>query len=709
MFKESYRNKNDRMHVRESLLDEIKAAEAVQRRAEREKRVRRKQWWIAIPTAAAAVAACVALVIGLRGTKDRAKAANMEAEANAALGAYEKVDAAAYEAKQDAAFAEEPKTIETASSYDEIAEIMRARSSALFYGGDEKGGIVMAEEAEVPADAAMPDAMPMPTGAPLLTESNGVKSVNNSSDGLSYSGTNNQVVGVDEADIVKTDGTWIYVLSNSQNKVYILAADGKDTKIVSTIKLKMPKGNDTFWQNYSEMMLYGDRLYLLGSYYEWNKDGYGTDSQYTFAKVYDLGDRSAPKEIATLKQQGNYRTARLIDNLLVIVSDYRVYSILFDEVKPIEYCPTIVTNGSEKTLQPGDIYVNPNSKENGFTVITTINAADGSAYDSNKAVLGGCDTVYCSGTDLLIGSQEWRNEQSDEQTDKNGKHFVRRTSGTDTNLFRFTIDNGQIEAVASTKISGALLNQFSMDAYNGYFRVVVTHSENEEIIWTDGIDTYEWNNSSDCALYVLDGDLNVVGTIQELAKDERVQSVRFMGDTAYFVTFRQVDPLFAADLSDPSNPKVLSALKIPGFSAYLHPFGEGRLLGIGYDADEEHGWTENVKLSMFDISDPANVREAFKLSVKETNYTSVQFNHKAVFVDAATGTVAFPADDYYLVFRADENGFTEVGRIKLSDDDWWFSDARGLFIDDVFYVVSDSKVVMLSFGTMEKLGSLKLK
>jgi len=187
-----------------------------------------------------------------------------------------------------------------------------------------------------------------------------------------------------------------------------------------------------------------------------------------------------------------------------------------------------------------------------------------------------------------------------------------------------------------------------------------------------------------------------------------VQSVRFMGDTAYFVTFRQVDPLFSADLSDPENPKILSTLKIPGFSAYLHPFGEGKLLGIGYDADEERGWTENVKLSMFDISDPADVKEAFKLSVKDANWTSVQYNHKIVFVDVETGTVAFPADDVYLVFRAEGDAFKQIGTIK-TESEYWLGDARGLFIDDVFYVVGDSEVIVLSFETMEKIATIKLK
>ena len=111
---------------------------------------------------------------------------------------------------------------------------------------------------------------------------------------------------------------------------------------------------------------------------------------------------------------------------------------------------------------------------------------------------------------------------------------------------------------------------------------------------------------------------------------------------------------------------------------------------------------------MFDISDPANVTEVFKLSVKDSHYTSVQYNHKVVFVDVASGTIAFPSDDKYLVFRADENGFTKIGEIKV-DEEYWFGDARGLFVGNVFYVVAEKEVVILSFDTMEKLGSVKLK
>ena len=700
-FKDAYRNKNDAIRVREDLLDEIRVEQVERLRSERQKSQKRRPWLIAIPAVAATAAACIAIVVGVnRGAFSKSAApANLQAaDASYALEPEEK----------DSVSANAPLAV---ASYEELGEIMQARRSksrgGMYYAG---GDMAVADEAvlEAPMEAAEPAVAPAPVPGAVM----GASDVNTASyDGSEkhYSGTNNQVEGVDEADIVKTDGTWIYALNTSKRKVFILSTDGAETKVVGTIKLKTPSEKDTYWRNYSEMMLYGDRLYLLGTHSDWSENVNEEDRTFTFAETYELGDRTEPKRIASHRLQGDYRTARLVDGKLVIVSDYRIwYWRTWDETMPVStYCPKVVTNDETVTLLPDEIYVNPDSDENGFTLVTTIDAADGTELDSHKAVLGGCTNVYCNGADLLISSDEWKSEQSDEQTASDGRHFVKIVSGSHTNLFRFSIEGGNIEAKASTTLPGTLLNQFSMDEYNGYYRFVVTRSDSEETIWTDGIDTYEWNSSSDCSLYVMDGGLNTVGQITNLAKDERVQSVRFMGDTAYFVTFRQVDPLFSVDLSDPYDPTILSALKIPGFSAYLHPFGEGKLLGIGYDADEEHGWTENVKLSMFDISDPANVTEAFKLSVKDVNYTSVQYNHKIVFVDVSTGTVAFPADDAYHVFRVEGDSFREIGTIKSGD--YWYDDARGLFVDDAFYVIGTNAVTILSFETMEELAKVNLK
>ncbi len=719
-FKDSYRKTNDEIHVREGLLDEIRAESAQKTNARKSSA---RQWLIAIPAAAVATAACLAVGFGFgrnAGKKEASRQADavsanapIVAEANEtnteADGFVANAEDASLALTAEALNVSDPTAPEPVGSYDALGEIMKERMNR-DRGSSYRNGII-ADEAISFEMEAMPEEAPMAASDSMAMPMDVVKTVDaaNGETGRSYSGTNVQVEGVDEADIVKTDGTWIYALNQNKNKVYILSAEGRDSEIVGTIKLRESKDMDMFYQYYSEMMLCGDRLFLFGNYNDWSDKVKDEDRQYTIADVYDISDRTAPKHLATHKQQGNYRSARLVGDLLVLVSDYRIwYWYAIDEAMPVrEYCPKVITNGEAVTLLPDEIYVNTESKDNAFTIVATINALDGKEFDSHKAVLGGCSQVYCNGKDVLIASQEWRSDQTEEKTDKNGKHYVQTFSGSDTNLFRFTIEDGKIEAVAETKIPGQLLNQFSMDEYNGYYRFVVTRNESVQTIWTDGIDTYEWNSSGDCSLLVLDGNLNMVGKLENLAKDETVQSVRFMGDVAYFVTFRQVDPLFSADLSDPSNPKIIGTLKIPGFSAYLHPFGEGKLLGIGYDADEEHGWTENVKISMFDISDPSDVKEAFKLSVKDVNWTQVQYNHKIVFADVATQTVAFPADNAYYVFRVEGDSFKKIGEIQTDDD--WFGDGRGLFVEDAFYVIGQNEVTILSFETMEKLKTVKFK
>ncbi len=715
-FKDSYQKTNDEIHVREGLLDEIRA-ESAQKSSARKSSVR--QWLIAIPAAAVATAACLAVGFGFgrnAGKKEASRQADAVSasapivaevnEANTEKNAFAaNAEGASFTLTTEATTGSDPTAPEPVASYEALGEIMKARMNKEYYGYGMRGGWAVDAAVEMEAMPEEAPVAPMADGDVLKTSY-----AENGETGRSYSGTNVQVEGIDEADIVKTDGTWIYALNQNKNKVYILSAEGRDSEIVGTIKLREPRDKDMFYQYYSEMMLCGDRLYLLGSYNDWSDKVKDEDRQFAIADVYDISDRTAPKHLATHKQQGNYRTARLVDDLLVLISDYHIwYWYRIDEEMPVrDYCPKVVTNGDSVTLLPNEIYINPESKENAFTIVATINAQDGREFDSHKAVLGGCSQVYCNGRDVLIASQEWRSEQTEEKTDKDGKHYVQTFSGSDTNLFRFTIEDGKIEAVAETKIPGQLLNQFSMDEYNGYYRFVVTRSESVQTIWTDGIDTYDWDSSSDCSLLVLDGNLNTVGKLENLAKDEMVQSVRFMGDVAYFVTFRQVDPLFSADLSDPSNPKIIGTLKIPGFSAYLHPFGDGKLLGIGYDADEEHGWTENVKISMFDISDPSNVKEAFKLSVKDVNWTQVQYNHKIVFADVATQTIAFPADNAYYVFRVEGDSFKQIGKIE-TDGEYWFGDGRGLFVEDAFYVIGQNEVTILSFETMEKLKTVKFK
>ena len=286
-----------------------------------------------------------------------------------------------------------------------------------------------------------------------------------------------------------------------------------------------------------------------------------------------------------------------------------------------------------------------------------------------------------------------------------------------------------ITPAGQVTVKGTLNDQFSMDEYEGHLRVVTTVNEyvyetrNVEqketvdingdgvIDETDMIEPYSYRYIIDSkrynSLYIYDEKLQLTGCIENLAPDEHIKSARLMGKVGYFVTFRQTDPLFSVDLSDPANPKVLGALKIPGFSTYLHPYGEGLLLGIGYDADETTGWTQGVKLSMFDVSDPANVKEVHKHSLTDFSYTGVEIDHKAALIDVEKDIIGFPVRGYhdtgeynvYVVYGYDEkNGFypkfSEGYAMGYDADLYEFkyelfsSDCRGAYIGDTFYMIN---------------------
>lgn len=695
-FKDAYRSANDSVHARAELLEEMKYKQAKANVEAPNKREKRRAWWVAVPTTVTAAAvACLAVFVGLRAGR------NKSAVPSAPMAADSVVASAEEQTADMTVFKNAGISLKTYDTYDAIAEQLMKRSETRRgwdYGSNGLKSETDVSTAGEPVPA--PESMEQPTFTGMLHAANDMDSA--SDPNRSEYGTNVQVAGVDEADIVKTDGEWLYCLNRLNNKLYVVSANGADSAVSASAKLREMKEDENGYIEYSEMILANERLYVIGTEYDWNDMA---NEQMTFIDVYELGDRTKLKKVDTLKQEGSYRTARLIGDTLVTVSCKTIWMYDFKNNPEISvWCPSITSEGESQLLEPNDILINEDSRDSGFVLITTVDTATGKQFDSHKAVFGGSNVVYCNKTNLLIASNEWENEKGEEQTDENSKHFVKNISREYTSLCLFEIEAGKIVPIATKKVEGTLLNQFSMDAYNDTYRLVVTRSGYEETIWTDGIDTYEYKQLDDCALYVLDRELEPIGLLENIAENEMVQSVRFMGDVAYFVTFRQVDPLFAVDLSEPTKPTILSALKIPGFSAYLHPFGAGRLLGIGFSADEKTGITDGVKLTLFDVSDPGDVKV---IETKKVNasYTTVQYNHKAVFADAASGILAFPADEKYYVYKVSDDGFTEYGAIDMGEMSW-DGEARGIAIGENFYVVTTEAVVVLSFDSIEKIAEV---
>jgi uncharacterized secreted protein with C-terminal beta-propeller domain len=258
--------------------------------------------------------------------------------------------------------------------------------------------------------------------------------------------------------------------------------------------------------------------------------------------------------------------------------------------------------------------------------------------------------------------------------------FDRVTTDTSTTLVRIALADGQLHVAANTKLPGTILNQFAMDEYQGHLRVAINYT-----------DTQTWALNS--ALYVLDSELQVSGKIDPLMAGESVQSVRFVGPVGYVVTFLQTDPLFALDLSNAAAPGIMSALKIPGFSSYLHPWGTNRLLGIGVQGDEA-GLTGGMKLSVFDVSDPFALTETQILAL-DYDYSEAQYDHHAVLASETDGLVAFPATscaetngnyycgNHYLVYRDNGAGFDLVATIDVLENSY---QVRGMLINSNLYV-----------------------
>ena len=522
------------------------------------------------------------------------------------------------------------------------------------------------EEAIIEEDAVATDINKGSSTKPSATNGTASKDKNDS-----YSETTTQVDGVSESDIVKTDGKYIYSLANGKGKLRIIKA-GKEPQEVSSITVNTDK-----FRNFGEMYIYKDRLVIIGSESEFYYNGK------TKTLIYDVSNPGSPKKLFELEQSGNYNTSRVIGDKLYLISNYSIGVRDIKENKPETYVPYVKCEDYDAAVTADSICIVDDCDRPDYTVICSYSITDGNLV-STKSVLGGTYTVYCSTKNIITAgySKEYK-----------------------TSVSRFSIADGKIELEAQGKIDGSLLNQFSIDEYNGNFRFVTTVSKDVKISEDENAVSYAVANSN--SLFILNDKLEKIGAIENLAPNERVYSVRFMGDIAYFVTFRQVDPLFSADLSDPENPKIIGALKIPGFSNYLFPYGDGLLLGIGQDADEKTGRTGGIKLSMFDISNPANVTENSK-TVLDENYSEALYSHKAVIIDKEKDIIGFSVHgnegSEYHIYGLKNGKFFKKAEIKLGQA---YGNIRGLYINNEFYIVTENSLVVLNLNGFSKIAELK--
>lgn len=496
-----------------------------------------------------------------------------------------------------------------------------------------------------------------------------------------YSDTNVREESVGEADVVKTDGSRLYVMSGNRVEIVDIASEEMEEIAAVTVD------PDSYIR---ELYVEGSRMAVFYTQSKFTQeDGIEVRSrEFACTDVYDISDPSAPVKLNTFSQSGVYNTMRVKDGYAYVISSFYP-----DTASPRSDVGAYVPSVQGGTLEADRIFMPEQEMGSEYTVITAFSLADPQEQTDSKAVFGSAGLCYVSSENIYVTETCY-------DTDDTG---MSRTA-----VRKVAYHDGQLEGAAQAKVDGMLKDSFCIDESNGYLRLVTTITSDNGVMPISGDSSAAEPDSSN-ALYVLDGELQVTGEIRDLAPGETVYSARFMGDTGYFVTFRQVDPLFSVDLSDPASPQIIGELKIPGFSEYLHPYGEGLLLGIGMDVDEEGVTTEGVKLSMFDISDPGNVTEASVYVMEDMYGTDAAYDYKAVFADVEKNLFGFRAyggnGDVYSVFSYDAaEGFRKVFSRELT----YGGDARGLYAGERFYLVVGNTVESYTLSGFEKIDDIVL-
>ncbi len=541
-----------------------------------------------------------------------------------------------------------------------------------------------------------------------------------------YSETNIQVEGVDEADIVKTDGEYIYQIRS--NNISIVRADDGKLSLVSEIESK-----DGF--KASEMYLSGDALAVIGvssspefRIMEQNvkESIWPYPGSVLEMEVYDISDKSSPKQVRSVEIDGRYVTSRLIEGKLYMVANKNMSAIYNED--EFDYRPSVYDSIEGRPFEIGydDIRYFPDSIMSSYLVTIGIDLENLDKRADIDAYLGSGQNVYASKQNMYVA--ETRYEYDYELDDSGNREIYYPVYKVNTDIFKFSLDDGNIDYLSKGKVPGTVLNQFSMDEHDENFRIATTSGET----WRTDERTSKNN------IYVLDRHMDVVGKLEGVAPTEKIYSVRFMGDRAYMVTFRQIDPFYVIDLGDFENPKILGYLKIPGYSDYLHPYDESHIIGFGKETVQtKSGFTvEGMKIGMFDVSDVENPLQIHAISIGDRGTDSELLrNHKALIFSRQKGIMAFPltemrkADDtwsqfYYqgaYVYAVDiENGFELVGKAShLSDEDyekagnyWYESDKnvkRIIYIGDNIYTISNSAIHAHDIDDMSFEGKIEFE
>lgn len=501
-----------------------------------------------------------------------------------------------------------------------------------------------------------------------------------------YSGTNLQTQGVDESDFVKTDGSYIYTVSH--NEILITDIRKKALKQIGKIQI-----SETSSDRVLEMYVDGDILSVIveseDSGLEMQADdteNYTEDCFYYFSErtqtqvlTYDISDPEKPVKTGCVTQDGRYQTSRKIGNIIYLFTNKRISmpQQTKEEAVTEENVSGWIPLVNDNAVDAEDIYVDNGGGGSNSLLISSVNVKNPDQVVDNTMILSQYVDIYVS--ESAFYAYQIKGSWNDAVTQ----------------IAKFGLADGKMDADGAVSVNGRITDTFAINEQSGKLRVLTTSQDS-----VNGEDT---NN-----LYLFDKNLSLTGKIEGLAQGEEIYAARYLGNMAYFVTYRNTDPLFAVDLSDDKNPKVLGELKISGFSEYLHFWGEDKLIGIGYETDEKTGEHTGIKITMFDISDPADLKEVESLVLKDYNYSEALYNYKCVLADADENLLGFALQSYgdgesvtYLLLTWNGEKFETLLSQSVTDkagnpDQSKAADTsayRGIYAGDMFYIVSTEKII----------------
>ena len=561
------------------------------------------------------------------------------------------------------------------------------------------------------------------TSEPVMVED---AAMTNSAGTKDYSETNIQVQGVDEADIVKTDGDYIYSLSEN-NVIITNVKDPANIKVESKINEKIPE----------DLILYKDKLVIISA--DSSRD-YGTSN--TIVSIYDVSDKANPKKVKSFELYEPYFTTRCIDNKLY------VFSSGYLRIKNDKVVRNYKEDNKVKELSLNNIKYLKDSSSNIQTLIAEVDLNNLDKNINLDSYLIDIFNAYISEDSIYLLDEGYNHDEDVRPYDIFGpKGIFVAFEDVDfsyneiTTIYKFNINkNKGVSYSAKTDIDGRTINQYSMDEKDGNLRIALETIDGTRIA-------------------ILDDKLHLLGETEKVAEDEEMRSSRFVGDKAYLVTYETTDPLFVVDLSDVKDPKVLGELKIPGYSTYLHPYDDTHLIGIGVETEEKisrdefgeviSSWSvvTGMKMSLFDVSDVNNPKQLSQTTIGDSRTVSaVLTNPKALLFSKEKELIAIPVNNYkdefsiedyedgedvteafldydkpyvsegYFVYNINlENGFTLKGVInhEKSESTHYYNRnsklLRGLYIEDDLFTVSEEAIKVNKLDNLDEISNISLK